>query len=468
MNKKWRGIVEQFVVISAVFLAFLLAFEEQIVVPIWLQSFGRLHPLILHFPIVLLILLMAWEFFRFNRETTPWIDIAEQWVSDAWIVGATLTGMTTIFGLFLSKESGYSGDTLFWHKWTAVSLFIVFSGTYWLRNLSFYHKLNSRLFIGLISVLLISTGHFGSELTHGEGFVLEPFQQGKQIYLEDALVFEHMINPILQNKYVSCHNPEKKKGGLDLSSKEGILKGGKSGKLFVIGKPETSLLLERIHLPLEDKKHMPVSGQPQLSDEEKVTLALWIKGNATFTKKVLELPTTDSLRIMGNRLFVSVNDDSQNYDFSEASQETIDQLTNEYRTIAPLAKNSPALRVHIFNKNEFNSKKLEELIAIKEQIVFLSVAKMPVKDSDLLTIAKFENLERLELNFSNISAKGLLALNTLTHLKSISLSGTQVNYQDLQIAMQGMKNFRPFIFGTHHSLQMISKHYQLNLKRSKL
>jgi uncharacterized membrane protein len=442
MNKKWRGIVEQFVLISAVFLIFLLAFEEKIVVPVWLQSFGRLHPLILHFPIVLLVLLLAWEFFRFTRKNTPWIDTAEQWVSDAWIVGAALTGMTTIFGLFLSKESGYSGDTLFWHKWTAVSLFIVFSGTYWLRNLSIYQPLNSRILIGFISVLLISTGHFGSELTHGEGFVLEPFQQGKQIYLEDALVFEHMINPILQNKCVSCHNPEKKKGGLDLSSKEGILKGGKSGKLFVTGKPETSLLLERIHLPLEDKKHMPVSGQPQLSDEEKMTLALWIKENATFTKKVLELPTTDSLRIMGNRLFVSVNDDSQNYDFSEASQETIDQLTNEYRTIAPLAKNSPALRVHIFNKNEFNSKKLEELVAIKEQIVFLSVAKMPVKDSDLLTIAKFENLERLELNFSNITAKGLLALNTLTHLKSISLSGTQVNYQDLQIAMQGMKKLQ--------------------------
>ena len=442
MNKKWRGIVEQFVLISAVFLVFLLAFEEKIVVPVWLQSFGRLHPLILHFPIVLLVLLLAWEFFRFTRKNTPWIDTAEQWVSDAWIVGAALTGMTTIFGLFLSKESGYSGDTLFWHKWTAVSLFIVFSGTYWLRNLSIYQPLNSRILIGFISVLLISTGHFGSELTHGEGFVLEPFQQGKQIYLEDALVFEHMINPILQNKCVSCHNPEKKKGGLDLSSKEGILKGGKSGKLFVTGKPETSLLLERIHLPLEDKKHMPVSGQPQLSDEEKMTLALWIKENATFTKKVLELPTTDSLRIMGNRLFVSVNDDSQNYDFSEASQETIDQLTNEYRTIAPLAKNSPALRVHIFNKNEFNSKKLEELVAIKEQIVFLSVAKMPVKDSDLLTIAKFENLERLELNFSNITAKGLLALNTLTHLKSISLSGTQVNYQDLQIAMQGMKKLQ--------------------------
>ena len=442
MNKKWRGIVEQFVLISAVFLVFLLAFEEKIVVPLWLQSFGRLHPLILHFPIVLLILLMAWEFFRFSREKNPLIDSIEHWITDIWIIGAAITGITTIFGLLLSKESGYSGDTLSWHKWTAVSLFFVFSGTYWLRNLSIYQRLNSRFLIGLISILLISTGHFGSELTHGDGFVLEPFQKGKQIYIEDAIVFDHMIKPILEKKCISCHNPEKKKGGLDLSSTAGILKGGKSGKLFVTGKPEISLLLERIHLPLEDKKHMPVSGQPQLSDEEKMILSLWIKGNATFTKKVLELPTTDSLRIMGNKLFVSVNDESQNYDFSQASQETIDQLTNEYRTIAPLAKNSPALRVHIFNKNKFNAKKLEELTALKEQIIFLSVAKMPVKDSDLLTIAQFENLERLELNFTNITAKGLLALKTLIHLKSISLSGTQVNYQDLQVAMQGFKKLQ--------------------------
>lgn len=75
-----------------------------------------------------------------------------------------------------------------------------------------------------------------------------------------------------------------------MSSIQGILKGGKSGKLFVTGKPEISLLLERIHLPLEDKKHMPLSGQPQLTDEEKMILTLWIKGNATFTKKCWNYP----------------------------------------------------------------------------------------------------------------------------------------------------------------------------------
>jgi uncharacterized membrane protein len=442
MNQKWRGVLEQFVLTSAVFLAFLLTFEDQIVVPKGLQVIGRLHPLLLHFPIVLLISLFTYEFFRFTRASTAWKEVVEKWVSDTWIVGAALTGLTTLMGLLLSKESGYTGQTLIWHKWSAVTLFGLFAGMYWMRQTSFYQQASSRLLIGIMSILLLLTGHFGAELTHGNGYVLAPLQQGKPIYLEDALVFEHMVKPILDKKCVSCHNPEKKKGDLDLTKREGILKGGKSGKIFITGKPETSLMLERIHLPLENKKHMPESGQPQLTDDEKLILSLWIKGNATFTKKVIDLVTTDSLRIMGNRQFVSVNNESQNYDFSAADQETIDQLTNEYRTIASIAKNSPALRVHIFNKNEYTSKKLEELIAIKQQIIFLSVTKMPVKDSDLSIIAQFENLERLELNFTNITSKGLLALKTLPHLKSLSLSGTQVHYQDLQKAMLGLKKLQ--------------------------
>lgn len=442
MNQKWKGGFEQFVLASALFLAFLLAFEDQLLVPSWVQVLGRMHPLVLHFPIVLLVFLLIYEFFRARWRAQPWSLWLEQWASDFWILGAALTGLTSIFGLLLSKESGYTGDTLFWHKWSAVLLFALFSGVYWIRNAAFYQGTNARSLTISLAVLLLLTGHFGAELTHGNGYVVAPLQQGKTIYLEEALVFEHMVQPILDNKCLSCHNPEKKKGGLDLSSKEGILRGGKSGKLFILGKADASLLLERIHLPLEDKKHMPVSGQAQLSDEEERILSLWIKANAPFSKKVMDLAQSDSLRMMGNAMFVSLSDGAASYAFSAADPETIEALSNEYRTIAPLAKNSAALRVHIFNKNEFSSKKLEDLMAIKEQIIFLSVAKMPVKDADLATIAKFENLERLELNFTNISAKGLGALKSLSKLKSISLSGTQMNFSDLQAAMQGFGKLR--------------------------
>ena len=37
-------------------LLFLLIFENRLAVPVWLQVVGRMHPLILHFPIVLVIL----------------------------------------------------------------------------------------------------------------------------------------------------------------------------------------------------------------------------------------------------------------------------------------------------------------------------------------------------------------------------------------------------------------------------
>lgn len=442
MNKNWRGVFEQIVFTLAVFLVFLLAFEDQLVVPVWLQSVGRLHPLVLHFPIVLLALLLIFEFFRFSQPTSDARVIIEKWVTDLWIFGAVLTGLTTIFGLLLSKESGYTGDTLFWHKWSAVSLFILFSLIYWLRFRSYYQKLSSRLLIGLVSILLMFTGHYGASLTHGEGYLLAPLNQNKQIYLEDALVFDHMVKPILEKKCISCHNPDKKKGELDMSDIKNLVKGGKNGPLFKIGKPELSLLLERIHLPLSDEKHMPESGQPQLTDEEKQILSLWIKGSASFTKKVSELVPSDSLRMIASKIFVSVNNQDVAYDFSEADSKIINQLANEYRTITPIAKNSPALRVNIFNKSDFNSKKLEELLAIKEQIVFLSVAKLPVQDADLAIISQFENLERLDLNFTNVSAKGLFVLKTLDRLKSISLSGTQVKFQDLQVALMGLKKLQ--------------------------
>jgi uncharacterized membrane protein len=458
MNKKWRGVFEQLVSTSLVFIAFLLVFEDQLVVPAWVQAFGRLHPLLLHFPIVLLALLLIFEFFRFNHLDYPAKETIEKWVGDLWISGAALTGLTTVFGLVLSKESGYSGDTLFWHKWMAVSLFVIFSLIYWLREFAFYQKRIARLSVGLISILLLLTGHYGASLTHGDGFLLAPLQQNKQIYFEDALVFDHMVKPILVNKCVSCHNPEKKKGELDMSTVKSLMQGGKNGKLFVLGKPEASLLLERIHLPLADEKHMPVSGQPQLTDEEQQILSLWIKGNASFTKKVAELAASDSLRMVGARLFVSMNNQEASYDFSEADSKTIDQLSNEYRTITPIAKNSPALRVNIFNKNDYNSKKLEELLALKEQIVYLSLAKLPIKDAELSTIAQFENLERLDLNFTSITAKGLLVLKSLNRLKSLSLSGTQVSYQDLQPALQGLKKLQAvYLWDTPLSPEELSR-----------
>src|SRR3954452_20357306 len=51
---------------------------------------------------------------------------------------------------------------------------------------------------------------------------------------------------ILAERCVACHDPEKKKGGLDLSRRSLALAGGESGAVIVPGRPAESLLVEKI------------------------------------------------------------------------------------------------------------------------------------------------------------------------------------------------------------------------------
>jgi uncharacterized membrane protein len=66
MGKKVNYFLEQFLIVSNIFIVFLLLFENRLVVPLWLQPVGRMHPVLLHFPIVILLLALGMEFFRFK------------------------------------------------------------------------------------------------------------------------------------------------------------------------------------------------------------------------------------------------------------------------------------------------------------------------------------------------------------------------------------------------------------------
>lgn len=441
MNRKSKDIAEQVLIVSNIFIIFLLLFESKLVVPSWLQSVGRMHPLLLHFPIVILFLALGMEFFRFKPAYFS-NEFYRNFLNNLLLIGALSAALTVIMGLFLSKEPGYSGEVLQWHKWSGVSIVFVVSLIYWLRNASWYQAPIAKAVAVFSGLSLIIAGHYGSVLTHGENFITAPIIKPVPVALEQAAVFKDVIQPILEQKCVSCHNSEKLKGELMLTDMQSILKGGKTGKLIVPGKPEISLLLQRIHLPLDEKKHMPPMGKAQLSPQEITLLSLWVKGNADFIKKVTDLPPNDSLRLIAASLFLPVQTTEETFDFAAADEETVKKLTTEYRTIAPLARESPALSVNFYNKNEFAPKKLEELSELKKQVVFLNLAKMPVKDTDLSTISQFEHLQKLDLNFTDITANGLKELTLLKHLKSLSISGTKVNFKELQPLIKAFKSLK--------------------------
>ena len=70
--------------------------------------------------------------------------------------------------------------------------------------------------------------------------------------------FQDDVLPFFEESCNSCHNPDKAKGGLDLTSMNGIMAGGSSGESAVPGDSGDSLiylLAARIEEP-----HMPPKG----------------------------------------------------------------------------------------------------------------------------------------------------------------------------------------------------------------
>ncbi|TAE34556.1 MAG: cytochrome C [Cytophagales bacterium] len=438
MNKRIIQIAEQALFAIVIFVLVLLLFEDRIVVPVWLQPLGRMHPLLLHFPIVLLLLAMVMEVFRFGRNSYG------EFLSSLLLVGTLSAGLTVIMGLFLSREDGYTGSVLQWHKWTGVGIFFLSALVYWARKKAWYTTRIAQFGALATVVCLVGAGHYGATLTHGDNFLFKPLSsnaQAEPVPLDQAVVFNDVILPIFEQKCMSCHNPDKLKGQLSLVDAESIRKGGKTGKLFVAGRPDISLLLQRVHLSLDEKKHMPPSGKTQLTPQEIQLLTLWVKGRAEFDKRVVDLPPTDSLRFVAASLFKPVQA-VEEYDFEAPDEEVVKDLNNDYRTVAFLARESPALAVNLYSRAAYNPEQLDELSPVKEQIVSLSLNKLPVKDADLKRVRPFENLQKLDLNFTDITGNGLAELTSLKVLKTLALSGTKVSFADLQKQIGGFKNLK--------------------------
>jgi hypothetical protein len=63
---------------------------------------------------------------------------------------------------------------------------------------------------------------------------------GVAVSLDEAEVFAHVVQPILQNKCISCHKASKQKGELRLDAPQFIKKGGESGPVLKPGDAENS------------------------------------------------------------------------------------------------------------------------------------------------------------------------------------------------------------------------------------
>ena len=67
------------------------------------------------------------------------------------------------------------------------------------------------------------------------------------VQAEDKITYADQVRPLLENKCFSCHNPDKKKGDLDLTSFAGAMAGSASGAIVSPGDAEGSKSARKQH-----------------------------------------------------------------------------------------------------------------------------------------------------------------------------------------------------------------------------
>ena len=117
-----------------------------------------------------------------------------------------------------------------------------------------------------------------------------------------------IIVTTLNVKCLLCHGRRRQEGGLDIRTRESLLRGGVSGPAIVPGKPEESLLIKRIvaeEMPPEE--HQARLSYRPITSTELEQLRRWIAGGAPFDEEQPETvnPETDPLVSGDDRRFWS-------------------------------------------------------------------------------------------------------------------------------------------------------------------
>ncbi len=144
---------------------------------------------------------------------------------------------------------------------------------------------------------------------------------------------------LLKANCFSCHNPDKEKGGLDLTTREAALRGSADHKVLMPEKASASRLIQALH-PTGDP-HMPP--KDQLSPRAITTLLDWVNAGAEWDASILKdrlRPPTDKLAALPKGyapvLGVALAPDAKRLAIARGSTVVVHDLSQTNRVVAML------------------------------------------------------------------------------------------------------------------------------------
>ncbi len=441
------------------------------------QFVGRCHPLVVHLPIALLLLVPILELGGLTKRWSYLRDAA------GFVLPlAALSAVAAVsLGWLLGWSGGYEGRLVLRHMWGGVALAIASIGCCLLRNrnLKFYAPALSATVI-----LMAWTSDQGGKITHGEKYLTEFMPQSVRSLLGIApqtqatdsasrhgavtaaanhagapnlanppaaisalaSLFAARVQPILADKCVTCHNANKHKSGLRLDSFEQLMRGSKHGPVIVPGSPQKSELYRRITLAPDDKDFMPADGKPRLTADEVKVIELWLSpavssNSATAAIAIQALPPMPPKPKRVTPLAPDYRPRIEAIAALEASL-GIKLMPRSQNPTDGLVLRTVSAPEHCTNQT------LASLEPVADLIVDAELARTKIDDEGVATLANFSNLRSVDLSHTAVTSQGVQKLAKLEKIESLNLTETAVD--DSGVAelrnKSSLKNL--YLFGT--------------------
>lgn len=391
---------------------------------------GQLHPLLVHLPIGILVLLAGLEV---AGCVTPNLRLARGPRGFIVTAGAVTAIIAAVCGWVLSRNGEYDPELLERHRnlgfltaGLAVALAVIHA-----RGWMWAYGLVLTLTLGTLGV----AGHLGGSLTHGEGFLTwATTSAGLEVPadINEVVVYRHLVQPIIELRCLSCHGSAKSNGGLRLDSWTAVLEGGNSGPALVAGDASKSLLLQRVHLPLDVKEHMPPKGRPQLTDDEVRLLEWWVEVGVSPELTLAESTVPDDVGDLLAVRFPSLR--GPVVDLAVVRQTAAALEASQGVVIRRVAADHEGFTVNArLIGARFGDLELSELAPIALAIESLDLGETAVTDAGLMVIGAMKNLRRLHLDRTQVTDSGLTSLAGLSRLEFLNLHSTAVTDEGIEI-----------------------------------
>jgi len=255
--------------------------------------------------------------------------------------------------------------------------------------------------------------------------------------VQEAMVYQEVVQPLLQTKCYSCHNANKKKGGLQMDQPELLMKGGKNGEVIIAGNAEQSEMIRRLLLPREDEDHMPPKEKPQLTENDIALLHWWIASGASLDKKVKDLEQPEKIQpillaLQNEPAEIQVQSELPEQPVENADEAALEKLRETGAVVMRVSQNSNYLMANFVTAQQVTNADMQLLLPLKKQLVWLKLGNTAIGDSAMAVIGQCTNLVRLQLEHTAVTDAGLAALSSLKELRYLNLVGTSITAKGLE------------------------------------